>query len=1526
MNDFDKKYPMVPNCQLSQLLVSSSSGPSKSQHCSSLLRVNGLFDPSNSDARRLFTDTSKQLLHALVRLHETANGIKKAKELKKFIEHRLETNFADEVDEPVVDLTFDLTHGDIDFNNDAVLHLKHIGSTKQVARLERQIMDYESTAVTLKQQIHDVVTKLTENGCRVASGSRNHIDSTVRFLHTREIGVTSMLTDSRGYRGFATAPSALTARNRLTNNFHMLYTISGHMTNPAYCCVFDRTGKFLITGADDYLVKIWDVHAGHLVRTCRGHMSYISFIVVSPDNSIFASSCTNGSVRIWRLRDGLCLRVFQLNSTVHWMQFDPASCSLATGSENGICNIWDLSRVLPPDCTAVPLLDKVLMRKHSHLKTDNGSRCIGAVVSQGDDFEVTEVMENVMYRPFTGLFEWSKDVDSSAVDVFSASAAPIAPPTVPASKDVLTLPHVNELVPGINAQNQASKVWCLDIASVGNVVVTGCDDGVARLWKFGNLDEDELSISTDGNVHNKYPLRSPKRPLESRLMKVKESCGNADKPIWERFVKHLLLRLEGHAHPITDIHFNSLGDRVLTGSEKGGVRIWSLAKDYMDSVQLVLDLTEEDEQQQLMMGGGRGMRRGSNNRSKMVVHNVCWTCNDLRVVTLQSVPMSNGNGSSSNNNESLIPTRLKVWDAITGDLLRIIRTISGFPTKCLARHPYNPHLVVTGGDDGMVSVWNIDTEENLSQTKVQIVLEEQTKPLHVTDLSISPDGHTIAATDSHGQLTVIGLDNPLRFAHVLKEQYYSTDYADVMVDDQGYAIDVGTQLPADRAPLGPLCTVLGIVHANQPHIVCHPQPCDDIEVDGLIEQVIQDRQRLPQEMERMFSIFAKNKNSNRVSKKYSARMGGSLTRLPNSSPARNLGGDVSSQVNRNNNNNNNSVRYIEFDELTSSDDSDDHSGRRMNQSSRGRRSQRNSGSNVHTLRDLARNMNDSNSLRRSSRNRQHFSSYDDQFVDEEEAMYGNSTTARLPTRAERAAARAAARESSRANRQSSTYIHNLESDGSEFASGDEEDDDDVNSDLVNSDDEDRKPRRRSGRPPKPSRRSRLDTDDEELEISDGSENRASSRRSRPLTEEFASRRVQRGESTGRVRGRRRRTPEGSELMGLELDRSWLQQDAPSEYVYSPQVGDIVVYFPQGHKEQLTHFTESSSPPWVSFGQRLPFYECMVQDIAYEFPTEQEFRICKSAVAKITLVVLRIPSRTTLTTHGSYVVSLMELRSTRHSSSKAFSFEVKLRNSGLADFVIPASIFHRSIRLSWHQGVEILCKFSEVDENGENVLKDYLGKVVRLCNSDSEWPHSPWEALEVVWDSADGNAESNAPPETQRISPWDAVPRHSPTPCVLPKVDKELCIRIEAAIADLMNEKGDRYSPFEYEVDSVIFPHYYSLIAVPSYVDLIRRRLKSDYYRQVSYIIFIMFCCLIFHVATLQIVSLEWDINLLYQNCEAFNQQGSDIVNAARELRDDLLSIVHASQGSSSTTASVGAGYSSSMLREESSGRASRKSQ
>eukprot|EP00981_Chlorochromonas_danica_P005087 scaffold1034_cov175-Ochromonas_danica.AAC.13 len=1479
----DRRFATLPSDQLLRLLKqhppttsstttsSTSSTPTTTTTItlphgshSILRRLSGIYHVWDENQRNDCINLSRRLSNLFSTLHSRIQALqysraKRAILLKSLEECQLSLginnsnntrrhghNHDDSNDSETIDL--------IDSETDMPLILSEVGKTKEVIALEKAIQ-VQSQAVDSSQcEIATVSLTLADHGYTLNGLHRGYIDNGVDFLHTRMLGIVGRSCMSPSPLNLSFIPSAARMKSKIFNHFNKLYCISGHMLNPAYCSVFDCTGRYLLTGADDYLIKIWDVSKGLLVTTCKGHEHYISYIAVSSDNALFASGCTRGMIRIWRLSDGVCLQVLQHGASINWLKFDCCTSALASASDDGQCIVWDLTKLITKDRMRSPLIQQATMQKSLEVDTtttSSYSRSSG--LDDAIDLETNDLTDQ-------GLFQWSRPSSASSL---SSTIAPCS--------NMLSLIHFNEST--VAYSDEPLKVLCLDVASTGRILVTGCEDGVARVWRF---DHERLS--------QRYDIRD--RRTSEAFQLQRNSMSPQQFARLERVLNHLLMRLEGHVCPVTDIQMNSLGDRVLTGSaQDGSVRIWSLSKDYNKSTHIILDVNEEDEEAVHIVSSRQRVRQAqSRSSSSIQVYNACWTADDLRVITVQSVPIA-GKGPNE-----VLPTRLKVWDSMNGDLLHVIRNISDMPSKCLLRHPFDSSLVITAGEDGFINVWDIDMEQNLSQNRV---LKDDGQPATIVDVSISADATFIAATDIIGRVTLLGLDDPLRYSDVYPEQYFSTDYAPFILDDLGFAIDVGTQIPVNNAPVGALCNINGIAYDVQPPVISGPEVLSITEVRNQLMKIENDRALLPKEMERVFLVFTRNKNRGREPRKFRGDSRGKEAGFPltnENMPSKSRRGKVPKPRN--------TPQYLDFDvnqyqpsseedldsdwENNASINEEEGTGHATRTTSRPSRRD-----NVHTLSDYR-------SLRRSSRTRQYIN-YDDGDV----SRLNPNDRSHLGRRRNAASARAQ-RARSRANRRSvldssdegeARFARSSEDEddpeiwmasdeelsGANESDKEDDDDDDDDDDQMGVSDSSGMPRTRSqqvsargkrgGRKPtrRLGRRPRSNNDD--------TQNEASALVRQPKARRNGGGSVLRW-TPGEV---------GCSVVPLEtpIDREWLQWDSQSIHHYSPQLGDRVIYFPQGHKEHLQYYPMDVSPPWLSFQRKWPFVECEVRDIRYEFPNKQEHRNCKSVIAVLSLAVIRIPLKNIITTHGQYITDLVEPRSTRHSTNKEIVFQVVMRNCNLPEFLVPTPIYLKSIHQPWHQGIAVQVFYKEQDaETEEFRLNPYPAKVFKLSNCDADWQQSPWDALEVLFDDPQYNSLPT------RVCPWEASPLSTSSDYgqqlaerfKIPCLEENEIDRIEKAIEEMMRSSDDRYSPFEFEVDSSVFPDYYFCIPVPVYIDLIRRRLRNKYYRQVE--------------------SLDYDINLLFFNCQFFNSQDSAIVETAAELRDKLHDIVYRANSSS----------------------------
>ncbi|UYV80694.1 BRWD3 [Cordylochernes scorpioides] len=107
--------------------------------------------------------------------------------------------------------------------------------------------------------------------------------------------------NAREYSGGVSSPLSHTVPTQHYSKQQRFRRLLGHLSS-VYCVLFDRSGHYIFTGADDNLVKIWSAHDGRLLATMRGHSGEISDLAVNFENTVLASGSCDKMIRVWCLR------------------------------------------------------------------------------------------------------------------------------------------------------------------------------------------------------------------------------------------------------------------------------------------------------------------------------------------------------------------------------------------------------------------------------------------------------------------------------------------------------------------------------------------------------------------------------------------------------------------------------------------------------------------------------------------------------------------------------------------------------------------------------------------------------------------------------------------------------------------------------------------------------------------------------------------------------------------------------------------------------------------------------------------------------------------------------------------------------------------------------------------------------------------------------------------------------------------------------------------------------------------------
>ncbi|CCG22760.1 Tup1 transcriptional corepressor [Candida orthopsilosis Co 90-125] len=104
---------------------------------------------------------------------------------------------------------------------------------------------------------------------------------------------------------------------------------------------FSPDGKLLATGAEDRLIRIWDLTTKRIIKVLRGHEQDIYSLDFFPDGDRLVSGSGDRSVRIWSLRSSQCSLTLSIEDGVTTVAVSPDGKLIAAGSLDRTVRVWD---------------------------------------------------------------------------------------------------------------------------------------------------------------------------------------------------------------------------------------------------------------------------------------------------------------------------------------------------------------------------------------------------------------------------------------------------------------------------------------------------------------------------------------------------------------------------------------------------------------------------------------------------------------------------------------------------------------------------------------------------------------------------------------------------------------------------------------------------------------------------------------------------------------------------------------------------------------------------------------------------------------------------------------------------------------------------------------------------------------------------------------------------------------------------------------------------------------------------------
>lgn len=472
---------------------------------------------------------------------------------------------------------------------------------------------------------------------RAASLLNNRVLMNIR---QRELGVDRSF--GRGMprsmgRARATGTTLENRKALMYNRFSYAATINTHISYPVYCLRFDRTGRYFISGADDYLVKVFCMgdslhlkkrHAqmdpasyargAVLVCTLKGHAGVINDIAVSSDNSFLATASEDGDCRVWGLNDGCPVAILRGHTgganMVSWSTLTPYR--LVTTGADGLARTWDVREA------CLKRYSRLIGNRPEYLLRVNGKDMTAKDPNDSDGAESSgppNQDSNVALPPLPVRGDAPSEnaegppppppppPPAAAPAVAGEPLAYIPPPPLPpagAPPVVPPLPPAADQVQAAgdpdNAGNNGEFV-ANDKLDAGVKLISKLQHGATQDERMGGPGTrarrsavkvlclsrcpygGHFATGSDDGICRVWQEEnnslSEKVDSQFRLSQSSTEKGLRSKSA-RRQSDRLLFTLKGHLSAITELKYSNKGDRLLTASQNDGVvRLWSWKTD-----------------------------------------------------------------------------------------------------------------------------------------------------------------------------------------------------------------------------------------------------------------------------------------------------------------------------------------------------------------------------------------------------------------------------------------------------------------------------------------------------------------------------------------------------------------------------------------------------------------------------------------------------------------------------------------------------------------------------------------------------------------------------------------------------------------------------------------------------------------------------------------------------------------------------------------------------------------------------------
>lgn len=647
----------------------------------------------------------------------------------------------------------------------------------------------------------------------------------------------------------------------LPKAFRRIKRLVGHQC-AVFTTVFDHSSRFIITGSDDHLIKIWSMHSAYLQYTLRGHDSNITEIVRHPTRPLIVSASSDSTLRVWDLTNGAALYVLDGgNREVNALQFSPCPDRpyLVSGGADGSVRLWNTTN-FEAASMRIPIPQRVIARHATDTRQAAASTSppVPAVFNSTAYPNLNSGAPSQSPPHIPASSPTSASIVASATPSItqttrahtSSTPLPAGPSTAHTTNGSIAASSVQPLSapmplsssnPSIHMQSTSAPVSGHAVTDGnanshpqpesntgrGVATATAASNTASRSQAHGPSNSmvsgtplyEVLSVSFNAGATR---LAIGGSDCNTHLFAVENPKPRIDTdPTDPQFPTiRFLTTLRGHTDAIIQVLFSNSGDRIITAGRDGTAHIWKRMKAQLpvglkkradvngmgtwSPILLDCRVQQNADNRSGFSGAASGSVTGSIiPRTRRIIMPVAlcavmWSRDDRFVLT-----------SSSD-------AKIRIWDSFNG---RLVRVLEGHEQEVYTMqfHPLNENILLTGGYDGKCIFWDISNGQQMRTLFVGDNDEDETdggaqsqdsltvkRPL-IYDGQFSRDGMSFVMSDSSGAITIFGVDSTESTCIAPQEQFFANEQFPIRRDDQNRVVHETTGRLLHLEPKGLLC-------------------------------------------------------------------------------------------------------------------------------------------------------------------------------------------------------------------------------------------------------------------------------------------------------------------------------------------------------------------------------------------------------------------------------------------------------------------------------------------------------------------------------------------------------------------------------------------------------------------------------------------------------------------------------------------------------------------------------------------------